>query len=216
MIAPLIPVAMRGVLWYQGEANAICQAQEYRRLLNTLIADWRRLWQRELEFIIIQLPGVQRVHAYSEFSQWAILRNAQRQAAQESNALLAVTLKYGDVNDIHPPDKRQVGEICGVIAAEKIQAPVPAACEVQGNQMVVTFNGNCMADEVQTLMLAGGDGRVYPAIGRIVNGTQLQVFAPQVAAPVTLRYGWSDNPQDANLYGSNGLQVSPFEISSAK
>jgi len=216
IIAPLIPVAMRGVLWYQGEANAICQAREYRRLLNTLIADWRRLWQRELEFIIIQLPGFQRVHAYSEFSQWAILRNAQRQAAQESNALLAVTVKYGDVNDIHPPDKRPVGEICGVIAAEKIQAPRPLDCRCDGAVLTVLFDGDIRDTVPQTLMLAGSDGRFYPAGGRIVNGTKLQVFAPQVAAPVTLRYGWSDNPQDANLYGSNGLQVSPFEISSAK
>ena len=96
IISPLIPIAIRGVLWYQGEANAICQAREYRRLLNTLIADWRRLWQKELEFIIVQLPGFQRVHDYSDFSQWAMLRDAQRLAAQESNALLAVTLPYGD------------------------------------------------------------------------------------------------------------------------
>lgn len=213
IIAPLIPVAMRGVLWYQGEANAICQAREYRRLLNTLIADWRRRWRRQLEFIIIQLPGFQRVHAYSEFSQWAILRNAQRLAAQESNALLAVTVKYGDVNDLHPPDKRPVGEICGIIAAEKIQAPRPLDCRCDGAVLTVLFDGDIRDTVPQTLMLAGSDGRFFPASGTILDGNTLEVTSAQVAAPETLRYGWSDNPLDANLSGSNGLQVSPFEVS---
>ena len=224
MIHPLIPAALRGALWYQGEANAICMAGSYRRLLETLIADWKYRWgQREFDFIVIQLPGFQRERAYDESSQWARLREAQRLAAIHSGSSLAVTLEFGDVYELHAPLKRPVGERCGLIAARKIagrppyQAPAPTKCRREGETLIVEFDGPLQllrGDRVETAMLAGADGVFHPAQADIgFGGRLLRLASATVIAPERVRYAWSNNPVMANLGGGEGLPVSPFELS---
>ncbi|MBR2344154.1 MAG: hypothetical protein IKA71_00010 [Lentisphaeria bacterium] len=223
MIHPLIPFAMRGVLWYQGEANAICMAGTYKNLLLTLINDWRSRWgQKQLDFIIIQLPGFQTIRPYGKHSQWARLREAQRLSANASGSDLVVTLKYGDVDDIHPRNKKPVGEASALAAAARIngnapyQAPEAQSCRPEKNTLLINFNAPISTDNSQTpaaLVIAGSDGIFYPAQAEICNNTTLKLSAPEVSMPVKVRYAWSDNPLMANLCGSNGLPVSPFEIS---
>lgn len=220
-IYPLIPYAMRGVVWYQGEANAICQTATYQKLLQTLIDDWRDRWGRQLDFIIIQLPGYRRQRSYDHFSQWAKLRDAQRKAAQKNGCDLVVTLKYGDVSDIHPVNKKPVGELAGLQAVARIQgnkqyhSPVIQQISCNDDRVSVIFDMpltlSC-GTKPETLMLAGSDGVFHPALGKI-DGNKLTVHSPELQKPVKLRYAWSDNPDTANLAGENGLAVSPFEIS---
>lgn len=223
MIHPLIPAALRGVVWYQGEANAICMADSYERLLLTLIDDWRFRWGRkDLNFIIIQLPGYQSVRDYDEHSQWAKLREAQRRAALTSGSDLVVTLEYGDVNELHPLNKKPVGERAGLAAARRIagrpayRAPAPVKCRREGRALIVEFDAPVIllrGEKPETLVIAGADGAFYPAAAEIVaGGRAIRLASAAVPAPVRVRYAWSNNPAAANLGGSGNLPVSPFAL----
>lgn len=220
MIHPLIPFAMRGVVWYQGEANAICMADTYQRLLLTMIDDWRFRWgQEKLDFIIIQLPGYQPASDYQQHSQWAKLREAQRLAALESNSSLIVTLPYGDEYNIHPGNKAPVASLAAAAAWENLhnskswQPPMPQNCFRSGSTLTVVFDREITADTpVKTLFAAGKDKVFYPAAAEI-NGNKLIITSSKVTEPLFVRYAWSNNPHAANLYSAKGnYQVPPFEI----
>ncbi len=221
IIHPLIPFAMRGVLWYQGEANAICMTGLYQELLTTMIADWRYRWgQKKLDFTLIQLPDFNKACDYDHFSQWAKLREAQRRSADTTaDCQLIVTLKYGDEYDLHPANKFPPGNTAGFAAAAKIsgksdfRTPVLQNFSIQGKYAVATFDTALTTPpgtEPNTLMLAGKDGIFHPATGKI-SGNTLAACSAAVPTPVKIRYAWSDNPAQANIYGTNGLMLSPFE-----
>ena len=220
MIHPLIPYAMRGAVWYQGEADALCYSQRYEELLNTLIADWRTRWgQQEFDFIIIQLPGYQPIRDYQHFSTWAVIREAQRRAAVASGSSLIVTLRDGDVDDIHPRNKRPVGERAAEAAMHNWenespqQSAMPLACRNEVNTFIVVFDREIACDgEIRTLMLAGSDGVYHPATARIVNGRELHIYSVSVAHPRMARYAWSNHPATANITDISGNLISPFEI----
>ncbi|MBR7120661.1 MAG: hypothetical protein IKC94_00280 [Lentisphaeria bacterium] len=220
MIYPLIPYAMRGAVWYQGEADALCYSKQYEKLLNTLIADWRNRWgQKEFDFIIIQLPGYQPARDYQPHSTWAVIREAQRRAALHSGASLIVTLRDGDVDDIHPRNKRPVGERAAVAAMSNWengqfrQSVMPVSCRNESGTFIVVFDRDIVLDgEVRTLMLAGSDGNYYPASGRVVNGRELHIVPVAVPHPRSVRYAWSNNPAAANLTDKEGNLLSPFEL----
>ena len=181
-----------------------------------MIDDWRTRWgQQDFDFIIIQLPGWQPVRDYQQHSTWAVIREAQRRVAVQTGSPLIVTLHDGDVDDIHPRNKRPVGERAAIAAIDNRQTAMPVACRNEVNTLIVTFDQNITANgEVAALMLAGNDGVFYPASGRVVNGRELHIAAPAVAHPVTVRYAWSNNPAAANLTkADDGTAVSPFEIS---
>ncbi|MCI5779089.1 MAG: beta galactosidase jelly roll domain-containing protein [Lentisphaeria bacterium] len=223
MIHPLIPAALRGVVWYQGEANAICMADSYERLLLTLIDDWKFRWgRRDMNFIIIQLPGFQTARDYDAHSQWAKLREAQRRAALTSGSDLVVTLEYGEADDIHPRNKKPVGERAGAIAARRIagkpacQAPAPVKCRREDRTLIVEFDAPVVllrGEKPAALVIAGADGEFHPAAAEIAaGGREIRLTSAAVPAPVRVRYAWSNNPAAANLGGSNDLPVSPFAL----
>ena len=222
MIHPLIPYAMRGAVWYQGEYNALAQAEVYKAMLLTLINDWKSRWgQKEFDFIIIQLPGYQPVREYQHHSQWAIVREAQRQAALESKNPLIVTIRDGEVDDIHPRNKRPVAERAAQAAfynmnhPETWQSPMPVECMKAGNTLVVTFDKDIevKGDKVMTLMLSSDGVNYFPAEGKIENGKDLVVSAQAVSSPEKVRYAWSNNPALGNIVSkADGTFVSPFEI----
>ncbi|MBK8476268.1 MAG: hypothetical protein IPL39_08095 [Opitutaceae bacterium] len=213
MIAPLQPYAIRGAIWYQGEANN-ARPQEYRRLLPATIADWRRGWGRgDFPFLFVQIAP------YSGMS--PELREAQLQIWQETVATaMVVTTDCGDAEDIHPADKRPVGERLALAAravayGEKIEAsgPVFAAAEFGGAQAVLRFThlgGGLVAPggQLRGFAVAGSDGVFYSAEASIVGDTVL-VTSAAVPAPVAVRYGWANVP-DCNLFNAAGLPASPF------
>ena len=220
MIHPLIPYALRGVLWYQGECNAISGAEGYQELLENLIDDWRGHWgQRRLDFLIIQLPGYQRRRTVSIHSQWALLREAQYLAGCSRDAEVIVSYDTGDENDLHPRDKHPVA----LRAAERAAALISGR-EVPRSPVfsLVTFSGNVLRIRFETwggrlvfhgepsgFAICGADGVFYPAEVRIISDNELEVFHPDLPEPTAVYYAWSNFPT-GNLYGDSGLPAVPF------
>ncbi len=225
MIAPLMPFALKGVLWYQGAANAICLATRYRSLLLALIAEWRRGFEdANLPFTIIQQTNFHNPHIYAPYSQWALLREAQAKAAAESGSLLVTTLGFGDAWDLHPVNKRGVGEAAARMELARIQGkpiptgPVFAGAEQNGKRLIVHFKGGTLAvrgggTEVGGFAIAGKDGIAYAAKAVITGADTLEVYAEEVEEPLMLWYAWAENPAFANLTNETGLPAGPFRFS---
>jgi sialate O-acetylesterase len=218
MIAPLTPFAIRGVIWYQGEANASPdRASLYARLFQTMIRDWRTSWgEGDFPFLFVQIanwntePG----------EVWPEVRNAQRQSLALRNTGMAVTIDIGDPNDIHPKNKQDVGLRLALVAraityGEKIEWSGPLFRQVtqEEHALRVWFDhANGLMAKGATLTgfeVAGADGK-YSAADAKIDGTSVVVSSPTVPAPVSVRYGWAANPT-CNLFNQEGLPASPFQ-----
>ena len=223
MVAPLINYRIKGVLWYQGEANTN-KPQEYGQLLPALIADWRNKWHiGNIPFIYAQLPGFMEMQYSPSESQWAELREGQLKTLSVSNTAMAVTIDAGEWNDIHPLDKKDVGERLA-LGAERISygdakvvssGPIYQSAKIEGNKIVLTFDhigSGLVAKDGGALMqfaIAGTDKKYVWANARIENDKVI-VWNDQLAQPLYVRYAWADNPEGANLYNREGLPASPF------
>jgi sialate O-acetylesterase len=227
MIADLVPAALAGVIWYQGESNTK-RADQYRTLLPTLIADWRQAFeQARLPFLIVQLashhPRWAGAGQRSE-EEWPELREAQAAiAAADPASGLAVTLDVGARDDIHPLDKRTVGWRLALQALDRVyRQPIEHAGptfagfsrEPEG-RLRVRFQhaaglapGGRFTDRLFGFELAGRDRHYVNAEARI-DGDTVLLSAPTVAAPVAVRYGWGDDPT-CNLVNRAGLPALPF------
>lgn len=224
MIAPLIPYAMRGVLWYQGESNTN-KPNEYRALFRSLINDWRSRWkQGNFPFLYVQLANFGLVDSQPAESKWAELREAQAKALSLPNTGMAVAQDLGLWNDIHPLNKQDVGKRLE-LAAERIayqnhkivySGPVYRTKKIIGNKIILTFLnvGNGLVakgtDTLRHFAIAGADGKFVWAIATIVDKDKVKVYSADVRSPVAVRYAWADNPGGANLYNSAGLPAAPF------
>jgi sialate O-acetylesterase len=221
MVAPLTRFPLRGVIWYQGEGNA-GRARQYRPLLQALIRGWRRAWKDdELAFLTVQLPGFGPVRDVPSDSNWAELRESQLASLQLPHTGLAVTLDLGDERDVHPRNKREVGERLALaalgVAYERpivYSGPVPLESVREGEAMRVRFShvgGGLVArggGPVRGFALAGEDRRFHWADARI-EGDTVVVRCDAVSEPVAVRYAWADSPA-ANLANRNGLLATPF------
>jgi sialate O-acetylesterase len=218
MIHPIVPAAMRGVLWYQGESNA-SRVAEYAGLFEELISSWRRHFrQPELPFLWVQLANFRA--GDSTGVQWAYLREAQTKALALPHTAQAIAIDIGEANDIHPRNKQEVGRRLALLARAKLfgatvdySGPVFASVEKENGSLRVRFRhaaGGLIARDkpLQSFQVAGHDRRFYPAFARIEKDTVL-VSAKEVADPVAVRYAWSNSPE-ANLYNGAGLPAAPF------
>lgn len=221
MISPLVPYAIRGVIWYQGESN-VGRAYAYRRLLPTMIRDWRDHWgQGPFAFLIVQLANFMARKDEPLDSAWAELREAQTMTAQTvENTSQAVTIDIGEENDIHPKNKQDVGKRLALIALARTygkgieySGPMYHSMTVEGNKIRIKFthadgltakNGG----PLKGFAIAGDDKRFVWAEATI-DGSTVVVSSPQVPRPVAVRYNWADNPE-GNLYNSAGLPACPF------
>jgi sialate O-acetylesterase len=229
MVAPAIRYGIKGFLWYQGEANT-GSPREYRKLLPALIADWRAKWKEgDIPFLFVQLPNFMEVQYSPAESQWAELREAQLDALSVPNTGMAVTIDAGEWNDIHPLDKKDVGDRLA-LAAEKIaygdssvvaSGPIFQSATIDGNKIILSFTGigsGLMVKgggELRQLAIAGANKKFVWADARI-EGDHVIVSSPDVPAPLYVRYAWADNPEDANLYNKEGLPASPFRTDQEK
>ncbi len=216
MVAPLTRFAIRGAIWYQGEANAGRTASLYGRQLRTLIGDWRREWDvGDFPFLIVQLANW---NAGAD-SNWPEVREGQRQTLSVKNTGMAVTIDIGDAEDIHPKDKRDVGLRLALAAraityGEKIEwsGPLYRQLTREDHALRVWFdhaNGmNAKNGALVGFEVAGADGKYVPADARI-EGESVVVSSATVTDPVSVRYGWAANPT-CNLYNREGLPASPF------
>jgi sialate O-acetylesterase len=213
MIAPLQPYAIRGVIWYQGEANA-GRALLYRRLFPNLVADWRRAWgQGDFPFLYVQIAPFKEMPPE--------IREAQRLSlAQIPNSAMAVTLDVGDANDIHPTAKKPVGERLALAARAlaygetlEYSGPLFDSLRTAGSRAVLTFRhagGGLVArdGELKGFTISGADGIFHAAQAKIVGDT-IEVTSPLVPVPTAVRYAWANVPE-GNLYNGAGLPASPF------
>lgn len=221
MIAPLTNIPFTGTIWYQGESNTYAP-DEYALTFPAMIADWRKQWNRpELPFLYVQLANFMEPKDQPEDSNWARTREAQLETLAVPNTAMAVTIDVGEWNDIHPLNKKAVGERLAAAArheayGEKLvySGPLYKAMAIQGNKIVLSFdhvNGGLVAKdgELQEFAIAGADGNFVWAKAEI-RGDKIVVWSDEVAEPVAVRYAWADNPDDANLYNKAGFPASPF------
>ncbi|MDR0798976.1 MAG: 9-O-acetylesterase [Dysgonamonadaceae bacterium] len=222
MIHPLVPFAIQGVIWYQGESN-VGRADQYKTLFPLLIQDWRNAWERNFPFYYVQLANYMERKAEPEDSQWARLREAQLQTLEVENTGMAVAIDLGEADDIHPKNKQDVGKRLSLIALENVykpkqkvvfSGPVYQSYEVDGNKIRIRFThtetGLKIGEgkKLEGFAIAGADRQFYWA-DAVVKGNDIIVTSPKVTSPVAVRYAWADNPA-CNLRNGAGLPASPF------
>lgn len=225
MIAPLEPMAAKGAIWYQGESNA-SRAMQYRTLLPTLINDWRgRFTGGEFPFFIVQLAGFMDVSAKPQESQWAELREAQYLASQVAgHSAVALALDLGNTTDIHPKNKQEVGarlalDALAIAYGQDVEysGPVYKDMEVKGSSIVLHFDHarGGLAGSPKGFAIAGEDGKFVWANAK-AEGNTVTVSSKEVEHPTAVRYGWANNPDQANLYNKAGLPAVPFRTDMPK
>ena len=230
VLYPLAPYAISGIVWYQGESNT-GNPRPYERYLTMMINNWRTLWQQpELPFVVVQLanydgrqqtgmPSPIVYQAEPANSNWALLREAQRQVAKKMDYVeLASAIDLGETVDIHPLRKREVAERIGlcfdrtVYNNKKVRLmPEVVSTRVDGTTITLTFDQplrpNAALCEFE---VAGSDGRFSNAEAR-AEGNTIVITSP-TAQPARVRHAWKDNPQRLNAYAESGLPVGPFEL----
>ncbi|MDR2651998.1 MAG: hypothetical protein LBC68_06740 [Prevotellaceae bacterium] len=222
MIAPLLNVPIKGVIWYQGESNT-GRTKEYASLFPALIQDWRTKFDNtQLPFLFVQLANFMKVQRYPSESGWAELRNVQRKALDIPNTGMAVTIDIGEWNDIHPLNKKELGRRLA-LEAQRVayneslvsSGPLYKSVEIQDNSIILTFtsvgSGIYTNLDLHGFAIAGEDGKYVWANAAVVAKDKVKVWSPSVQNPVKVRYAWADNPDDANLKNKEGFPASPFE-----
>jgi len=222
MVAPLVPLSVRGVIWYQGESNA-GRAWEYRTLFPAMIRAWRDAWKREdLPFYFVQLANFRKRAEKPGDSAWAELRDAQLLTLRTvPHTGMAVTIDVGDADNIHPKNKQDVGRRLSRWALHDlhgkevvVSGPLYRAMETKGAKVVLSFDhvgGGLRAgggESMEGFAIAGEERVFVPALARI-EGETVVVFSPEVVQPVAVRYAWADNPA-CDLENAEGLPASPF------
>jgi sialate O-acetylesterase len=217
MIAPLTPLPIRGVLWYQGESNStLARVHSYDRVMRTLIEDWRRRWGvGDFPFLYVQISNFTSTPA----EDWAELREQQVRTLAMRNTAMVVTIDIGNPTDVHPTDKLDVGLRLARAAralayGESVEYSGPmfrqAAPEGGSIRVYLDHAQGLMAKggTVTGVEVAGRDGS-FSAATATIDGTTIVASSPNVPNPVRVRYGWANSPQ-CNLFNSEGLPASPF------
>lgn len=216
MISPLLPYAIQGAIWYQGESNT-SRAYQYRTLFSSMIQDWRNNWgQGDFPFLYVQLSN------FKHNGFWGELREAQNMALNLPSVGMAVTIDIGNPTDIHPKNKQEVGRrlaLAGLAIGHGkdlvYSGPMYDGIRWDGSRIRVLFrhaggglkSGDGKALGGFTIAEAGKD---FVPANAVIDGESVIVSADGITKPVAVRYGWADNPVDCNLYNLEGLPASPF------
>jgi sialate O-acetylesterase len=218
MIAPLTGMPIRGVIWYQGESNAGPErAPYYDRVMRDMIEDWRHEWGiGPFPFYYVQIADF----ITGPEVNWANLREQQRRTLGERNTAMAVTIDIGTPDNIHPPDKADVGHRLALAARAldygetglEYSGPMFRQATIEGSSIRAWFDHakglTAKGGQVTSVEIAGADGKFVPATATI-DGETIVASSPGVPSPIAIRYGWASNPQ-CNLFNSDGLPASPF------
>jgi sialate O-acetylesterase len=226
MLATVAPYALRGAIWYQGEADAGWAPEQYHERLAVMVEDWRVWWENPaLAFGVAQLANFTKPVAEPTDEKWPRLRESQRRFVQNvPHSGLAVTIDVGEANDIHPLDKETVGQRLARWALTDIYkklnlrgGPEPTGADFTDQVLVRfqstggglwVFNGG----PLQGFTLAGADGVFHHAQAELKGKDAVVVRCPEVPAPQAVRYAWAMNPRGANLSNGQRLPAGPFEL----
>jgi len=227
MIAPLVPYAVRGVIWYQGEGNS-ARAYDYRTILSKLISNWRRDFNDpKLPFLVVQLTGFGLGN--KKAPTWAVVRDSQAYVADnDPNVGIIPIPELGEKKDIHPRYKQPVGERLaryarGMVYGDDIQYTGPSYDSVafsNGNALITLKNSEGLVvkgDAIHGFTIAGKDKKFVAATAELVNG-KIQVSSPDVTAPTAVRYHWTNwiEPSEVNLFNGAALPLAPFRTDNFK
>jgi sialate O-acetylesterase len=219
MVAPFVPLPIKGVIWYQGESNAPMDAVDlYHHLFSSLIQDWRREWQQgDFPFLFVQISA----YASTPQDNWGLLRDAQRRTLSLVNTGMAVTIDAGNEHNVHPANKQIVGERLSLLARKMVfgedltaSGPLFQLAYPQDGTMHVWFThakGLTAKGALEGFEVAGADGNFVPAQAHI-EGDRVIAGSASVPEPRYVRYAWRNFPQ-ANLYNGAGLPASTFTSS---
>ena len=222
MIAPVAPLAISGAIWYQGESNTE-RATQYRKLLPAMIADWRKAFsQGDFPFYIVSLAAHKQHKDTPGDDSWAELRAAQDFVAHTvTNSGLALAIDVGDARDVHPKDKKEVGERLALAALARhygkdipYSGPRFASVEKAPGALRISFthkDGGLVVkgDKLEEFSVCGEDCKWHWA-GAKIAGDTVVVSSSEVPNPVAARYAWQANPK-ATLFNGAGLPAIPFQ-----
>ncbi len=236
MIHPLLPYAIKGALWYQGESNG-GEGEEYYHKMRALVGGWRKVWgEGDFPFYFVQLANFERPHDSPPGGEgWSRLRAAQLKAVQNiPNTGMAVIIDIGEEKDIHPKNKADVGDRLARWSLRNDygksdmvpSGPLYKSMKVEDNKIRLTFDwvggglmvgkkeGRKPTEEVKDGKLArfaiAGEDKNWVWADAVIDGNTVVVSSPNVAKPVAVRYAYSMNPVGANFYNKEGLPASPF------
>ena len=225
MIHPLLKYSIKGAIWYQGESNT-SEPEKYSELFPKMIESWRENWHQEASnfpFLFVQLANFMESRENPTDTNWARLREAQKAALNVPKTGMAVTIDVGEWNDIHPLDKKTVSDRLATAAKHLAygdasvvpSGPIYTSSEIKNDSIILHFEavGSGLKiknnQELKGFAIAGNDKQFVWAKAKI-EGDKVIVYSPQVKHPVAVRYAWSDNPENANLYNKEDLPASPF------
>jgi sialate O-acetylesterase len=222
MVHPLVPYAIKGLVWYQGEQDA-SRAHAYRTLLPLMICSWRKEWgQGDFPVLIQQLPNWQEVKSEPEEAAWAEMREAQYYVSKTvPNTFISVAIDVGEVDDVHPKNKRDVGNRLALVARAKVygqnvacSGPVFKSMAVEGATVRLSFEhagGLKTTDGKPPARFAiAGEDKVWTWADAKIDGESVVLSSPKVSKPVAVRYAWANSPEGANLTNETGLPAMPF------
>jgi len=221
MIAPLRTVGIKGIIWYQGESNAP-RGVEYKDVFPAFITDWRAQFGKPLlPFFFVQLANMDPVQDKPGESEWAELREAQTKTLKLPATGMAVAIDLGEANNIHPQNKQEVGRRLALNALEKVYgkpvngtAPNFQSLKMDGKTAIIQIKSasplELRGTSINGFELAGADRIYYKAQARLKDGFTIEVICDKVEKPLTIRYDWSKNPGDVNLYDRGNLPLVPF------
>jgi sialate O-acetylesterase len=230
MIAPLQPYTIKGVMWYQGEANtkSIAYSEHYRVNLDRMIRVWREEWRESFSFYFVQLPDFKKaqVNAVEHQGLWAAIRDSFFYVRHHTpNVGMAVGLGLGNAKNIHPKRKKELGlrmasEILNITYHKKTPtSPLYTSFTIEGNKVIIHFDhtGSGLitlnGKELQCFAIAGLDKTfswAEASIEKRDGKDVIVVSSAEVTSPTAVRYAWADNPERANLYNKEGMPASPF------
>ncbi|SHF95567.1 sialate O-acetylesterase [Flavobacterium fluvii] len=225
MIAPLLNLKIKGVLWYQGEANTF-NAKEYAQTFPAMISDWRAKWgQGNFPFLFVQLANFMEDYPEPRESNWAALRQSQLETLKVKNTGMAVTIDVGEWNDIHPLNKDAVGHRLALLASKMIygenkitaSSPMPNDSKFEKDKVIIRFanvgGGLTIKKGTELKSFAiSNDGVNFVWANAKITGNKVEVWNDKISNPTVVRYAWDNNPAAANLFSKEGLPSTPFEV----
>lgn len=220
MLKKIVPYGVKAIIWYQGEEDTK-YSELYKKLFSLLIENWRREWHNNnLPFIFVQLPG------YDDeiINSWAVLREAQLSVMKETNNCdMIVTIDCGEEHNLHPVNKKPVGERLALLARDVIYnenlngySPIYKSMKLKDDKITISFNYAGKqelvikdGDTLNGFEVRGSDNKFIKVKGKILNKSSVIIDCKGINEPRIVRYAWA-NYAEINLYNKNGLPASPF------